>query len=612
MCGIYGSTKPYQQEITKRKMAQFRFRGPDYTGIRVFHLPTGELTLAHHRLSIIDLSERARQPMVYANDSIVVVLNGEIYNYRQLREQYFPLQNFQTTSDTEVLCAMYLRFGKECVKYLNGDFAFVVYDKTNLILFGAVDRLGCKPFYYHCGNDGFEFCSQLLPLCIGNNYSIDAFGRQCYMSMQYIPSPYTIVQQIRKLNPGEQFTYSLLERTLSIEQYWDLYDNTSKFTIPKSYDEALEQTQVLLEDAVRLRMNADVPIGTFLSGGIDSSTIALFASHILPTIQAYSVGFEERPFDESSYARAVAERIGIPFNHIVCSSEDALRVLDNLQQYYDEPMGDASAIPTSLLCQRTGERVRVALGGDGGDEMFFGYPRYLRYAQRQPIYIIPLWLRQIAASIMDYTGKHREALSLRMRDVQSLYMNRRPSNDSELFDATQIQQALEQCKFLYADRDIRRCFNDFDIKTLMCHAYNVKLDRASMRAALEVRTPMLDYRIAEYTRLLPIEYCYTPAMGQKRILRDLLYRELPRDLFERKKRGFGVPIGTWFRKELRDYLLDTLNEQTTALLPDFNSEKLLQLRDRHIAGKEDQTTLMWLCVNYIAWFKLFESITNNK
>ena len=609
MCGIYGSTKHYNEQLLKRKMQQFRFRGPDNTGLKSYLLPHGQLVLGHNRLAIVDLSERANQPMEYAGGKIVVVLNGEIYNYQELKQQYLTDISFQTTSDTEVLCAMYERFGTECVHHLNGDFAFVIYDSEKQLLFGAVDRLGDKPLYYHAGDDGLEFCSQLLPLCIGNQYHVDEYGRQCYFTMQYIPSPHSIVKEIKKFNPGECFTYCLDEKKLTIRSYWDLYDNTCHFAEPKSYEEALHMSEQLLDDAVRLRLHADVQVGVFLSGGIDSSTIAMMAARYQGNIEAYSVGFKENKFDESEYARQVAEHLGIRFHHILCSSEDALHVVDNLQYYYDEPMGDASMIPTSLLCERTGAHVRAALGGDGGDEMFFGYPRYLRYAGYQKLLAIPRWMREIGAAFADVAHKTRIAKSLRMKDIQELYMNRRPSNAAERFDALKIQQSLEQCRYIYADRDIRRCFNDFDIKTLMCHAYNVKLDRASMRGTIEVRTPMLDYRIAEYSRLLPIEYCYTPEMGQKRILRDLLYRQVPSELFERGKQGFGVPIGQWMQSGvLKDYLLDMLNEQTVAMLPDYDGVELLRIRDRHIAGLEDQTTLLWLCVNYIAWYNLFAKL----
>ncbi len=607
MCGIYGSTKVYSQAVLERKMRQFAFRGPDFTGIRHFAFSDGNLTLAHNRLAILDLDVRANQPFEYQNGNLVVVLNGEIYNYKELKKQYFQHIQFKTTSDTEVLCALYERFGTDCVKYINGDFAFVVYDKEKQILFGAVDRLGDKPFFYHFADDGFEFASQLLPLCIGNHYDIDEYARQCYFAMQYVPSPYSMIKQVRKLNPAEKFVYSLKNKSLQIEQYWDLYDNTCGFKQPKTYKEAFETAETLIDDAVRLRLDADVPVGVFLSGGIDSSCVSKLAFMHNPQLEAYSVGFNEADFDESYYAREVAKHIGIKFNHIICTSDDALKVIDGLQQYYDEPMGDASMIPTSLLCEKAKQHITVALGGDGGDEVFFGYPRYLRYAKRKWVYRLPKFVRQIMSSGAKVLGKNRLSMSLRLNNVQELYINRRPSNKAELFDAREIEQSIEQCRYLYnSDVDIRRAFNDFDIRSLMCHAYNVKLDRASMRASLEARTPMLDYRVMEYSRLLPLEYCYDKQIGQKRILRDILYKDIPRELFERKKRGFGVPTSRWFRKELKGYLCDLLNENTVNVLPDFDAEELLKLRDRHIEGKEEQGTLLWLCTNYIAWYNLFK------
>lgn len=611
MCGIYGTTKKYTAEVLKRKVERFAFRGPDYTGMKQYAGEKYNLVMAHNRLAIIDLNVRANQPMEYADGNIAVVLNGEVYNYQQLKAQHLADKKFKTESDTEVLCALYERFGKDCLKYINGDFAFVIYDKQKEILFGAVDRMGDKPFYYHYGEDGFEFCSQLLPLCIGNKYDIDAYGRQCYFAMQYIPSPHTIVAQVKKLNPAECFTYDLTKNELHIEEYWDLYANTCGFEKPKSYADAVAQADELIDSAVQMRMHSDRPLGLFLSGGIDSSTIAMYAQRYNPKIEAFSVGFDEVKYDESEYAQEVANLLGIKFNQLICTSEQALSVIDGLQYYYDEPMGDASMIPTAMLCEQTGKYVKVALGGDGGDEMFFGYPRYLRYAGYGKMFAFPRWMREIGAVGADILGKTRVAKSLRMKDVKELYMNRRPSNAAERFDALKIQQSLEQCKYLYEDQDLRRCFNDFDIKTLMCHAYNVKVDRASMRAGLELRTPMLDYRIVEFTRQLPLEYCYNEEMGQKRILRELLYKRIPKEIFERKKRGFGVPIGQWMQNGvLKDYLTDMLNEPTVGLLPDYDGEKLLRIRDRHIAGKENQETLMWLCVNYIAWVKMFNEINS--
>lgn len=505
------------------------------------------------------------------------------------------------------ILSLYQQYGVDCVKHVNGEYAFAVYDPIKNIVFCAVDRMGCKTLYYHTDSLGIECGTTLLPLCKGKSYHIDGYARQCYFAMQYIPSPHTIVAEVRKLNPGERLIYSLATGEPHIESYWDLYDNTCGFETPESYDEALQTSEKLIRDSLHLRLqtHATNKIGTFLSGGIDSSLVTMLASQEINNLESFSVGFEENQWDESEYAKQIAAHLGARFNHIVCSSEDAIRVVDGLQNYYDEPMGDASMIPTSLLCEKTGEKIDTALGGDGGDEVFFGYPRYLRYANRAWMYRLPNILRQPLAGMCDMVGKKRLATSLRMRDVQELYMNRRSSNQAELFDATKIQQSLEQCKYLYANQDVRRCFNDFDIRTLMAHAYNVKLDRAAMRAGLNVRVPLLDYKVVEYSRLLPIEYCYTEDMGQKRILRDLLYQKLPRELFERRKQGFGVPVGEWFRGPLKDYLIDMVNHETAKLLPDFDAKRLIEVRDKHIAGVENQTTLLWLCCNYVAWYKIY-------
>ncbi len=532
----------------------------------------------------------------------VTIHRGQSYSWIDFEGCVYNLET------TDMISELFQKYGTDCVHHINGDFAFVLYDVVQNQLFGAVDRLGAKTLYYHFDDKCFEYSTAFLPLCNGKNYTINCYARQCYFTMQYIPSPHTIVNEIKKLNPGECFSLFLDSGELKIWQYWDLYDNSCGFDKPKSYEEAQSVCQELIEDSVRLRMRHEKKqkLGTFLSGGIDSSIVNMFVAHQRHDITAYSVSFGESDWDESKYAKSVAEKLGIGFESIRCSASEAIVLIDGLQQYYDEPMGDASMIPTSFLCEKAGEHLDIALGGDGGDEMFFGYPRYLRYAGRKNIYRVPKGLRNALAVLSDAVGKNRIATSLRMKNVQELYMNRRPSNDAELFDALKIQQSLEQCKYLYADNDIRRCFNDFDIKTLMCQAYNVKLDRAALRGHLIARSPLLDYRIAEYTRLLPIDYCYTPVVGQKRVLRDLLCKELPRELFERKKRGFGVPVGQWFREELKDYLVDVLNENTVSLLPDFDGKKLIRVRDRHIEGKEDQTTLLWLCVNYIAWYNLFK------
>lgn len=558
MSSIYGTLRNYSPSVSAKKLEQLKYRGD---------------------ISVLDTQQTA----------VSVISDGHLYNH--------------TKADAVV--NLYKQYGINCLQYMNGDFAFVLFDPHTNQLFGAVDRVGAKPLYYSL-QGGFEFCSCLLPLCIGNNYSVDPYARQCYFAMQYVPAPYSMVEQVRKLGAGEYFVYDIEKGKLSISQYWDLYSNSCGFIEPKCRAEAIDTCQTLLDDAVKLRLETGKSEGVFLSGGIDSSTIAKFATKHGNHIEGFSVGFEESEFDESEYARMVAERYGIHFNHLLCTTKEAIDVISGLQQYYDEPMGDYSSIPTSLLCEKTGMVVNTALGGDGGDEMFFGYPRYLRYAGREATYKIPMSVRRIASKAVRIAGKKRLADSLLLKDVQQLYLNRRPSNSAELFNAFEVQQSIPQTKYLYGNKDLRRAFNDFDIKSLMTYGYNVKLDRAAVRGRLDVRTPMLDYRIVEYSRLLPIDYCYNRKIGQKSILREILYEDFDRSFFDRRKQGFGVPLGAWFRGGLRDYLCDTLNEQSVENLPDYDPQLLIQVRDRHIADVEDQATLLWLCVNYLEWHKLFQ------
>ena len=492
---------------------------------------------------------------------------GNVYNY-----------------DNEGINKLFLNEGINAVSQLNGDFALAWYDVEHHTFYAAIDRLGVKTLYYHISSTGIEVSTSLFALCKGKDYHIDEYARRCYFSLQYIPAPYSIVSEVKKLNPGEILEYSTENGAYSLRSYWDLYENTCHYQCPSTYQEALKTSESLIADSINLRLEHQKSVGTFLSGGIDSSLITMMAAKTNHHVESFSIGFEENSFDESLYAKEVAKGLGVRMNHLVCSPKEALRVMTGLQQWYDEPMGDASMIPTSFLCEQAKGYVDFALGGDGGDEVFFGYPRYLRYAKYQSVFAFPLPIRRCLAAIADAFGKQRIATSLRFKDVQTLYVNRRPSNRAEIFDATEIQQSLSQNRYLYNQLDVRRAFNDYDVKTLMCYAYNVKVDRAALRANLNVSAPLLDYRLVEYSRLLPLNYCYTKEMGQKRILRDLLYQQLPRELFERKKRGFGVPIGTWFRGPLKGYLLDMLNERTVSLLPDFDGNKLLQIRDRHIAG----------------------------
>lgn len=562
MSGIYGTLRQYSDENASRKIAQLKHRGP---------------------VQVLDM-----QPNTPA-----AVLDGSFYN-----------------QSADVLLELYSRYGVDCLHQINGDFAFVIYDPNGQRLFGAVDRVGSKPLYYSLEN-GFEFCSHLLPLCIGNSYSIDPYARQCYFAMQYVPAPNSIVKEVHKMAAGEYFIYNLADGSFSTHSYWDLYANTQQRQAPKSFDEAVKVCEELIADAVEKRMGGEPQYALFLSGGIDSSLVSAYARRYADC-KAYSVSFNESNWDESSYSSQVAKHLDIPCERLLFSFRDATNILSNLQNYYDEPIGDASMLPTSFLCEQVGRQAPRALCGDGGDEVFFGYPRYLRYAKRQKVYNIPGIFRKTAAGLLDLCGKKREALSLRLDDVQTLYLNRRKYNPAELFDALSIQQSIPQCKYLYQNKEAMRAFNDFDIKTVLPYELCVKMDRASVRGNIATQAPLLDYRLLEYSRIIPSEILYKPEIGQKSILREILYREVPQELFMRHKRGFGVPINAWFRDGLKEYLVDTLNADTAQLLPEYDSAKLLQMRDSHINATADYAPFLWMVVNYIEWHRLFRKMTEGQ
>ena len=560
MSCIYGSSRQYTPDLVAKRTAQLDYRAP---------------------AKILDMG---------ASD-ITVVIDGALYN--------------QTGDDA--LMNLYRKHGIECLHYLNGDFAFVLYDPVAKQLFGAVDRVGSKPLYYSL-QDGFEFCSHLLPLCIGNHYSVDTYARQCYFAMQYVPAPYSIVSEVKKLAAGEYFLYNMSDGTLKTHSYWDLYDNTCHHNVPASFEEAVSVSEKIISDAVKLRMPSDERPAVFLSGGIDSSLMAKYASSLNSKCQAYSVSFQENAWDESHYSSKVAELLGIEYHKLVFTWQDALKILQGLQHYYDEPIGDASAIPTSFLCEQVRQHASAALCGDGGDEVFFGYPRYLRYAKRQRVFAIPRPLRQLGAKVADLQGKKREALSLRMRDVQTLYLNRRQYYPAEQFDALSVQQSIAQLKYLYGNKEAARAFNDFDIKTVLPYELCVKMDRASARARLGTCAPLLDYRLLEYSRLIPSQFLYKSSLGQKGILRHILYQSLPAELFERKKRGFGVPIDQWFRGGLKEYLTDTITSETVKMLPEYDGAELIKMRDAHINKTADYAALLWMVANFIEWNRMFNEL----
>ena len=604
MCGIYGTTLRYKPDVIRHKLSLMRFRGPDYMGYESIPTPDGkEMTLGHVRLSIIDLDARSNQPFKY-NDNIFIVFNGEIYNYKELKKQYLTDVIFRTESDTEVICAMYEKYGEKSVKYLNGMFAFVIYDKNKNILFGARDRLGKKPFYYWHSDKGFEFASQPKVIQYDNQFHIDAFARQLYLLQGVIPDPYCAFQELSKLRAGQSFIYAVNTNKLEIKQYWDLFTNSCGFTAPRSYEEAKEQVKELLFDAVRIRLDADVPVGTFLSGGIDSSLVCAIVAHYNKNLCAYTAHFDNSEFDESKYAVATAQHLGIPVKVCDCSGEELGEVFEDYIEYFDEPFADDSLIPTSIVAQKAREDVTVILGGDGGDELFYGYPKYEWTKQRLEQYEKPYWLRKLASPYFYYKGGKEELMQSTQSNYADVYrslgMFCYSMEGTEKFDRIRLAQQQPDGDLLHNKERGVLAYSDYDMKTFM-NAVNMKVDRATMRCSLELRSPIMDYRVAEYSRLLPYEY-QNGKYGLKTILKDILYQRVPQKLLDRPKRGFVPPTKDWFRGVRKeDFLKTVTKERLEVLFPEIDTVKYLTARDKFLSGKIENSRMFFSIYTYIKW-----------
>lgn len=606
MCGIFGTTLRYSRKVIEHKLELMNFRGPDHTGIKEFDVSSDmKLTLGHVRLSILDLDSRSNQPFVY-NEDISIVFNGEVYNYKELKSQYLSDVTLRTTSDTEVICAMYEKFGADCVNYLNGMFAYVIYDSKNKVLVGARDRLGKKPFYYWHSSQGLEFASQLKVIQYGHHFEVDELSRQFYVLQGYIPDPYCILKGVNKLRAGQQFIYDLTKNKIEVSSYWKIFDNTCGFTVPRSFEEAKDTVRDLLFDSVKMRLRADVPVGIFLSGGIDSSLTSAIVSKINTNICAYTIGFDNPRYDESRYAQAVAKSLDIPIKVSMCVGSDQQQIFDDYINYFDEPFCDPSMIPSSLVAQKAREDVTVVLGGDGGDELFFGYSKYEYIKARLHQYQKPYWLRKLASPYFLLKKGHRDMVYATQRDYADVYRSEGifvyDFGGAEKFDRLLLAKQLPDRDIFKKERGIL-AYSDYDMKFFM-NAVNQKVDRATMRCSLELRNPIMDYRIAEYSRLIPFEYMYTQDLKLKSILKSILYDIVPRELLDREKQGFMPPTNDWFRGSLKRKLLDVITEKNVRdLLPDLDVERFISLRDEFMSGKNMDARRFWAVYTYINWYK---------
>lgn len=604
MCGIYGVTsKKYSSDQIRKKLKRTSFRGPDKLDYNYFGLEK-DIVLGHNRLSIIDLDERSNQPFSYNN--LHIVFNGEIYNFKNLKNELeIKGYQFRTTSDTEVLCAAYLEYGNEFVNMLNGMFAFVIYDESKNKLFGARDRLGQKPFYYLFNGEDFEFASQLSSIQLFNKkLTISSKAISYFLVWGFVPDPYSIFNEINKLEPGHTIEYNLSSKEIDIKQYWDIdYKGEHKFI--GSFDTAKSKLTNILKDAVSKRLFADVPVGVFLSGGIDSSLVTALATKSTESqVKTFSVKFDEKGFDESIYAQKVANHLKTDHHVIQCNYAEGLDLIEKFDYYYDEPFADSSAIPSMLLAKYTSEKVTVALSGDAGDESFIGYHRYKWMKQVSLIYKLPSIVRNLtsgALSFVPYYKLKTISKGLEYKSLEQLYLASVTGVDLSWLKTEYDYLDIKELKYLnHSHKNIYERMSDFDLKTYLNGDINTKVDRASMAFSLEARAPLMDYRVVEFARSLPTEFKYS-GQNMKRILKSILYDYVPENYFNRPKTGFTMPFARWFRQELKDMVLSELNEDGLNQIPNINVVEVKKQIKQHMDGTWNRYPLIWKLLVLKQW-----------
>ena len=629
MCGIAGFTQFHQQqgsiESLKAMGERIFHRGPD-AGSEYL---TDKVGLCHRRLAIIDLSAAGVQPMKSADEQVIISFNGEIYNFIELREELIGQGvEFKTETDTEVILALYQTLGIKLLDKINGMFAFAIWDNVKQELFVARDRIGKKPLYYSFFNNDLVFASELKAMLalpsIPKEIRLDAVHD--FFAYQYIPDPKTIFQGIHKLEPGHYLLVN--ERGLNKQQYWDI--SFAKQT-KQSEPELIKELQELAGDCTAKRMVSDVPLGAFLSGGVDSSgVVALMAKQAKRTngeaITTCSIGFDEEKFDETKYAALVAEQYGTE-HHKLIVQENVEDNLEHIVSFFDEPFADPSLVPTYFVSQLARQKVTVAIAGDGGDEVFAGYEKYsVDHLENKLRNKIPSWIRtsifpalaNIARSIDINASQRASSLltSLSVEPAMGFYIS-----NSFIKDATWQALINDKTKVELGDYHPSKLTTDFynkcdgndhlsrilytDMKTYLPGDILVKVDRMSMANSLEVRAPILDYKLMEFASTIPSELKFNTNKSKpekKYLLKEAFKDYLSDDILYRKKMGFSVPLASWLRNELKSIIEERLLNREHGLCDFFKKEQIAKLWQEHKTEKKDNATVLWSMLMFQMWW----------
>lgn len=623
MCGIAGiygpegkMTAEERRQMIGRMCDVIRHRGPDDVG----HYIDGGLALGMRRLSIIDLST-GHQPLSNEDGTIWIVFNGEIYNFAELRSDLESRGHFfRTRTDTETIIHLYEEEGEDCVKKLRGMFAFAIWDQRERKIVLARDRVGKKPLHFTLVGETFLFGSEIKSLLQHPEVKreVDLESISDYLSFGYVPDPATAFRGISKLPPGHTLVYQ--NGLIRTNCYWDfVYDDAAREPHSSEQDYVVRLRE-LIEEAVRLRLVSDVPLGAFLSGGIDSSTVVGMMSRIMDRpVKTFSIGFTEGEFDELKYARMTARHFGTEHHEFVVTP-DVCQLVEEIVWHHDEPFADASSIPSYVVSMMAREHVTVALSGDGGDELFAGYERYLVHREREVFERTPAWLRQnlfLRASHLlpraAYGKNYLRNISLEAgaRYVDSLSYFNPQAKESLLAKATRSALAnhdgaawFRQLFDLPTSSESLDHLLYLDSKTYLPGDILTKVDRMSMAHSLEARVPLLDHKLIEFVQAIPA-HLKLHGRETKYILKKAVQGLIPDEVINRSKHGFGVPLRKWFNRELRELLHDTLTDKRARERGLLNQRAVRALIGEHQRGRRDNSIHLWGLLTLELWHRAF-------
>ncbi|HXF74920.1 MAG TPA: asparagine synthase (glutamine-hydrolyzing) [Methylomirabilota bacterium] len=629
MCGIYGYVTregPIDPEILSRMGCALAHRGPDDEGERMENGCGVNLGLGHKRLSIVDLSAAGRQPLANEDETVWLTINGEIYNYRELREELESKgHRFRSHSDSEVVLHLYEESGVKCLDKLKGMFAFALWDGKTQSLLLARDRVGKKPLHYCLAGGGIIFASEIKALlqhpAVGRELDLASLDK--YLSYEYVPAPATIFRSIKKLLPGHYLIYA---RGQSREaRYWDI-PIEDEAPAKRSPAQCAEELKALLDRAVKRRLVADVPVALFISGGLDSGIVAALAAKAKNQLRGFSIGFDEPSFDESAYAEQVAASLGIHHHLKIFDGRAMLRLAPKLPEILDEPLADPSVLPLHLLSQFASQYAKVVLSGEGGDELFAGYQTFQAHRLMSYYGALPAFVKRSLVKLSAHLPVSHDYLSLDYKLRQFLKGDGVPP-EIRFFLWRGAFSAAEKEKLLQPEvrrelgdhnayEDIDRYVRESGLNSAMerllylCMKLYlqdnnlVTVDRASMANGLEVRCPFLDQDVVEFACRLPTQY-KLHGFETKYLLKKAAAGMLPRSIVHRQKKGFGVPLAKWLGGDLKEFMLDHLSENRIRRQGLFNYPYVKRLLDEHLAKRSDHREPLWALLVFQSWYERY-------